>query len=126
MVSAAEKKPAGASVDVAAGGAYDIIKARLDEHGRALQQKIEALNHKRLALFGGSELAVLGNERVRTENNCVPRDILAVGHELLFGYNVFIGLKKETRVDDVLALHKLEKSGDSAWNLDALPLPAWL
>jgi hypothetical protein len=108
-----------ASTTALDGSAYEIIKGRLDEHGRALQQKIEKLNARRLAVFGGSELAVSSNERVRTENNCVPRDILAVGEKLLFGYNVFIGLRKETRVEDVLALHDRK-------SLEALPLPEWL
>jgi hypothetical protein len=109
------------------GSAYDIIKGRLDEQGRALQAKIEKLNARRLEVFGGSSLSVLANERVRTENNCVPRDILNVNGRLLFGYNVFIGLRKETRVEDVFALHKFEKlsaqaGGGEGWNLDAIPL----
>ncbi len=107
------------------GSAYDIIKARLDEHGRKLQEKIEALNARRMEVFGGSELAVLANERVRTENNCVPRDILNVGGKLLFGYNVFIGLRKETRVEDAFAVHRCDLV-DGAWNLDGVPLPPFL
>src|SRR4051812_9918284 len=103
------------------GSSYEIIKARLDEHGRGLQTRVDKLNAKRLALFGGSELAVLSNERVRTENNCVPRDIVGVGGQLLFGYNVFIGLRKETRVEDVLALHKCARGDGGAINLDAVP-----
>jgi hypothetical protein len=110
------------------GSAYDIIKARLEEQGRALQGKIEKLNARRLEVFGGSQLSVLANERVRTENNCVPRDILNVGGRLLFGYNVFIGLRKETRIEDVFAIHKFDKlsaqAGGEGFNLDALPLAA--
>lgn len=111
-------KAAGPSVE---GSAYEIIKGRLEEQGRVLQDKIGTLNARRLEVFGGSSLAVLANERVRTENNCVPRDILNVGGRLLFGYNVFIGLRKETRVEDVFAIHRFEQHGES-WNLDAVPL----
>ena len=78
------------------GGAYEIIRARLLEQGKTLGAKADALNKKRIAVFGGIEMTVVGNERIRTENNCVPRDIVNVGGRLLFGYNVFIGLKKET------------------------------
>ena len=118
------------------GSAYAIIKARLDEHGRALQAKVEKLNAHRQEVFGGIDLAVLANERVRTENNCVPRDILNVGGRLLFGYNVFIGLRKETRVEDVFALQSFGRTGgtgktpsagapdddNNGWSIDALPI----
>ena len=73
-------------------------------------QKADALNSKRKEAFGGTELTVVGNERVRTENNCVPRDIINVGGTLLFGYNVFLGLKTETKIDDVFSLHKFEET----------------
>jgi hypothetical protein len=53
-------------------------------------------------------MALLGSDRIRTENNCVPRDIVEAGGELLlFGYNVFIGLKTETQVSDVFSLHRV-------------------
>ncbi|MBL8950952.1 MAG: DNA repair ATPase, partial [Myxococcaceae bacterium] len=51
------------------------------------------------------ELTVTGNDRVRTENNCVPRDIVALGKHLLFGFNVFMGLKQERAVSEVFSLH---------------------
>ena len=50
-------------------------------------------------LFGGRELALLATDRVRTENNCVPRDVVSVAGHLLFGFQVFIGLKSETTVE---------------------------
>ncbi len=88
------------------GGNYEVIRARLVEQGRALSRGAGALNSKRKETFGGTELQVIANERIRTENNCVPRDIIQVGGLLLLGYNVFIGLKSETRVSDVFALHR--------------------
>jgi hypothetical protein len=56
-------------------------------------------------------MELLGTERIRTENNCVPRDIVSVGGKMLFGYNVFIGLKPETTVDDVFSLHTFTRDG---------------
>ncbi|MEE8587566.1 MAG: DNA repair ATPase, partial [Acidobacteriota bacterium] len=90
-------------------GSYEIIRDRLLEQARQLGGKAERLNAQRLKLFGGAEMAVEGNERIRTENNCIPRDIVAVGNRLLFGYNVFIGLRTETRLQDVFSLHSFER-----------------
>tara|TARA_R100000306_G_scaffold62518_1_gene71687 strand:+ start:14027 stop:19279 length:5253 start_codon:yes stop_codon:yes gene_type:complete len=91
---------------VAEGGAYEVIRKRLVEQGQRLNAATEALNRDRLAEFGNSDISILGRVRVRTENNCVARDIVQVGDVLLFGYNVFIGLKKETRIADVFALFR--------------------
>jgi hypothetical protein len=105
------------------GGNYEVIRARLLEHGRELERRTEALNQKRKRTFGGTELQLLATERVRTEHNCVPRDIVQVGGMLLLGYNVFLGLKSETKVADVFALHRFDpKNGGfdcSAVGLDA-------
>ena len=102
-------------------GTYDILRERLDEHARGLRERAETLNKERLEIFGGTEMAVVGNERIRTENNCIPRDIISVGRYLLFGYNVFIGLRKETRVEDVLSLHTFEATDDG---FEFKPVPA--
>ncbi|MFL0797699.1 MAG: DNA repair ATPase [Cellvibrionaceae bacterium] len=94
---------------VAEGGAYEIIRKRLEEQGNKLQEKINGLNRARLEEFGSSDMDVLSRVRVRTENNCVARDIVQVGSHLLFGYNVFIGLKKETKIEDVFALFDIKE-----------------
>ncbi|GAA0562247.1 DNA repair ATPase [Paractinoplanes ferrugineus] len=86
-------------------GTYEVLRARLGAQAKELANRAEALNDKRVETFGGRQMSLLGTERVRTENNCVPRDIAHVGGSMLFGYNVFIGLKAETSVADVLAVH---------------------
>lgn len=96
---------------VAEAGAYDVIRKRLDEQGKTLKKLAQNLNEQRLAEFGGVEMHAIARTRVRTENNCIPRDIVQVGSQLLFGYNVFIGLKKETAIEDVFALFELRKDG---------------
>lgn len=98
---------------VAEAGAYDVIRKRLDEQGKQLKLRAQKLNEARLAEFGGVQMEAVGRTRIRTENNCIARDIVQVGHTLLFGYNVFIGLKKETRIDDVFALLELDKDSNS-------------
>ncbi len=93
-------------------GTYEILRARLEEHASRLGERAGQLNQQRTELFGGSELEVIGNERIRTDNNSVPRDIIEVGELLLFGYNVFIGLKRDTRIDDVFSLYRFAATED--------------
>ncbi|QRO02001.1 DNA repair ATPase [Archangium violaceum] len=109
---ATESTPPASGEATLEGGSYEVIRTRLLSQAEALGTRAENLNERRKKLFGGTELTVIGNERVRTENNCVPRDIVGVGKYLLFGYNVFIGLKKETTVADVFSLHKFEQTAE--------------
>ncbi|GAB2191979.1 DNA repair ATPase [Sessilibacter sp. MAH1] len=100
------------SVDtaVAEGGAYEIIRRRLNDQAGKLNALTSQLNQARTSEFGASDMSVVGRVRVRTENNCIARDIVQVGAQLLFGYNVFIGLKKETEINDVFALFSVENN----------------
>ena len=107
--SAVEKDNSVINEAVAQGGAYELIRKRLLEQGQSLESKVSVLNQQREAEFGRTSLEVISRVRVRTENNCVPRDIARVGKYLLFGYNVFIGLKKETHISDVFSLYELKQ-----------------
>ena len=102
---------------VAEGGAYEVIRKRLTEQATVLKQQLDHHNQQRIAEFGQTKLEVQGRVRVRTENNCVARDIVPVGDSILFGYNVFIGLKKETQISDVFGLYRLTKT-DSGFELN--------
>lgn len=102
------------------GGNYEVIRKRLLAQSRDLVARAKALNDARLEEFGGTELTVSASERVRTENNCVPRDMVQVGGRLLFGYKVFIGLKSETRVEDVFSVQRLETT-EAGLEITALP-----
>ncbi|RNF82377.1 DNA repair ATPase [Montanilutibacter psychrotolerans] len=106
--------PDTAQIDqaVAQGGAYEVLHKRLADQGQRLRGVAEGLNQQRLQQFGSSAMEVVGRLRIRTENNCVARDIVQVGDCLLFGYNVFIGLRKDTRVEDVFSLHRLIEGAD--------------
>ncbi len=106
-----ERESAQVDQAVAEGGAYEVLRKRLLEQGTALETAIKALNTARLDEFGSSDMEVCARVRIRTENNCVARDIVQVGPLLLFGYNVFIGLKKETRVEDVFSVFSLKGEG---------------
>ena len=105
---------------VAEGGAYETIRKRLIEQAQTLNQKTHALNEARLEEFGSSDMSVIARVRVRTDNNCIARDIVQVGEHLLFGYNVFIGLKKETRVEDVFGIYDVKNTGN---DFEMTPVP---
>lgn len=106
---------------VADSGSYELLKSRLAAQGDALLAKAQRLNDARIAEFGRSDQALVLRTRARTENNCVARDLVPVGDVLLFGYNVFIGLRKETAVGDVFALYRLQGEGESG-ELEPVPL----
>ena len=104
--------PTASVVDqaVASGGSYEVLAKRLTAQGETLEKLVRQLNEDRLEEFGRSQMEVIGRMRVRTENNCVGRDITQVGDLLVFGYNVFMGLKQVTRVEDVFALYRLDET----------------
>ncbi|MBI3925537.1 MAG: DNA repair ATPase [Armatimonadetes bacterium] len=93
-------------------GAYELLRDRLLAHGKLLKQKVDALNQRRSELFGGQELAVIGNERIITENSCQPADVVGVGKHLMFGYNVQLGMRA-TAVSDLLSLHEFHQQDSS-------------
>ena len=99
---APDAAPAEGSLE---GGTYEIIRGRLVAHGAELRKRMEQLNEARKAVFGAIETTLRGSERLTTENNCVPRDIVQVGRHVLFGYNVFVGLRAETTLADVFSCY---------------------
>lgn len=97
-------------------GSYEVLRERLGAQAKALAEKADALNLRRREIFGGSELTIAGTARVRTENNCVPRDVVQVGGKLLFGFNVSVH-QREPTVTDVFSLHTLSE-GDDGFELE--------
>ncbi|MDK1310544.1 DNA repair ATPase [Pseudoalteromonas ardens] len=93
-------------------GSYQLIKRRLSNFGSELRTQVDALNGQRVDAFGSTELKVQGRARVRTEHNCIPRDIVLIGDKLIFAYNVFMGLKQSTQVSDVFSVQKLVLQDD--------------
>ncbi|MEV0226607.1 DNA repair ATPase [Streptomyces sp. NPDC050704] len=86
-------------------GTYEVLRGRLAAQAADLARRAEALNARRTEEFGSTRLELTGTEHIRTERQCVPRDLVAVGDRLLFGHNVFLGTKPETTVGDVFALY---------------------
>ena len=106
---------------VAEGGSYELIQRRLSALGSDLNTQIKQLNDERIVTFGSTDMKVDARVRVRTEHNCIARDIAAIGDTLLFGYNVFLGLKRNITVADVFSLHQIKGDGDDIEIID-LPL----
>ncbi|MGB3441304.1 MAG: DNA repair ATPase [Actinophytocola sp.] len=116
----AEAGAGGTAHDGLDARTYEVLRQRLAEQAGELARRAEALNNRRLEVFGSTELRLVGAERIRTENNCVPRDIVSIPDGdgdasglMLFGYNVFIGLKPETTINDVFSLHRFTRDGEA-------------
>jgi len=99
-------------------GTYDVVRKRLDTVAAELLTEVNALNERRLSVFGASATTLLATEHLRTDHNCIPRDIVAVGDRLVLGYQVHMGLKSTTSVGDVFmevrygdnSFHSVERS----------------
>lgn len=90
-------------------GTYEIIRGRLKKHGEELRTRLSRLDAGRRDVFGTIETKLLATQRVTTDNNCVPRDIVALGERFVFGYNVHIGLKSETSLSDVFTVYRFHE-----------------
>ena len=96
------------------GGSYEIIRSRLLSQGATLREKLTQLNGKRQAVFGAIEPSLVATERVTTAHKCTPRDLAFIGGEkFLFGYNVQIGLKSVTDIEDVFAVYRYDAKSHS-------------
>ncbi len=117
------------------GGAYEVIRARLDQHAALLRERVEALNAARHEVFGSIPTELLSTGHVGTSHNCVARDLVSLGGDLyLLGYNIQFGLKQTTELADVFALCRLDGErgfqtiplesvlGDATFNEDFLSL----
>lgn len=90
--------------------AFDTTQRRLREQGDQLRQSIAELNTERTATFGSASMAILGRSRVRTEQNAIARDVVQLGSQLLFGFNLQLGLRKNLNADDIFVLYQLDDS----------------
>ena len=61
------------------GGDYEIIRQRLLKQGEVLRERMDRLDARRREVFGSVELGILKADRVSTEHNCVPRDMIQLG-----------------------------------------------
>src|SRR5688500_3928003 len=99
---AAETAAAPATGAAALGSAtYEIIRQRLRAQGDLLRDRTGKLNARRQEVFGAIEFKLLQSDRITTQHNCIPRDMVQLGNgRFLFGFNVQFGLKKEIDLAD--------------------------
>ncbi|MGW7093197.1 DNA repair ATPase [Streptomyces sp. NPDC054874] len=101
-----------AAADVDAG-AYEVLRRRLSAQAGELVRRAEALNVRRTEEFGSTGLRLLATEQVRTERPSVPRDLVAVGGQLLFGFERGPGARGEAGVEDVLRVRDSAPADDA-------------
>ncbi|MEM9987268.1 MAG: DNA repair ATPase, partial [Bacteroidota bacterium] len=92
---------------------YELIRRRLSKHGEELRNRMNLLDQARKETFGAVETRLIATDRITTSNNCLPRDIVAVGDRFIFGYNVHVGLRSEVKLEDVFSLYRFEASDHS-------------
>jgi hypothetical protein len=86
-------------------GTYEIIRGRLRKQGKELQNRLDQLNKSRKKVFGSIETTLISTDRITTDNNCIAVDMVPVGRDLIFGYNVTIGLKSKLSITDVFSVY---------------------
>ncbi len=121
-----KKSQAEAAQDVQLqGGTYEVIQGRLQNQSKDLLDRLKKLNLLRKDVFGAIDTKLLSSERISTSNNCVPRDMVPIGDRFIFGYNVFIGLRTETTLEDVFAVYQWRDGAMAPCQLEMLQNPAF-
>lgn len=102
----ASTQPVSATPAALGGAAYEIIRQRLLDQASLLRERMARLDARRQEVFGKVESKLLQADRVTTAHNCIPQDMVQLGHgRFLFGFNVQFGLKKEIELGDVFAIY---------------------
>ena len=90
------------------GGAYDLIRQRLSDQAKVLRERLGKLDEQRAEVFGTRKLELKKMDRVSTQLNCEPRDMIQLGHNrFLFGFNVNLGLK-QGQLSDVFSVFEYD------------------
>ncbi len=93
---------------------YDLLRRRLEVAAADLAQRANELNDSRTEVFGSADFELIATERVRTDNNVIPRDVAAVGRQLILAYNATAGVRAEIRPEDVFSVHHFEPADNQA------------
>ena len=108
--SAKAQKPVPPSAEALGSATYEIIRRRLQTQGAALRSRMGDLDARRCEVFGSVAYKLIQADRIVTEHNCVPRDMVQLDRgRFLFGFNVKFGLKKEVELDDVFAVYSRDE-----------------
>lgn len=90
-------------------GSYEILRNRLAKSGEDLRSRIKNLNELRKEVFGTIDTRLLTTDRINTDNNCIPQDMIPVGTFFIFGYNVHLGLKSQIELSDVFSIYSYKE-----------------
>ena len=63
------------------GGAYEIIRKRLLDHGQSLRGRLDQLNASRQEVFGAIEPTLIATDRITTNQNAIPRGLFPIGEQ---------------------------------------------
>lgn len=102
------------------GGTYEIIRGRLETQKNDLLGRLQKLNKARKEVFGSIETKLIANNRIITENNCIPYDIVCVDGKCIFGYNVHFGLRTDIKTEDVFSIYVYEDGEFKQEGLDLI------
>ncbi|MCM2371983.1 DNA repair ATPase [Aporhodopirellula aestuarii] len=108
------------------GGTYEILRNRLRDAAGDLRDRLGKLNSDRNDVFGNIETRLIATQRITTDHNCVPRDIVSIGDHFVFGYNVQFGLKTEIHLPDVFSVYRMENHEFHASALDLISDPQFV
>ncbi|MCH5683091.1 DNA repair ATPase [Niabella sp. W65] len=89
-------------------GAYEVILQRLQVQKNKILDNVALLNKERKEVFGATAFELLANLRINTANNCIAKDILALGNLCILGYNVQFGLKQDIGIADVFSIYRFD------------------
>ena len=104
-------------------GTYEIIRKRLQTQKDILSDRLNTLNEARKDVFSSTEFSLFTNQRISTENNCVPRGIMAFGKLCIFGYNVHFGLRSDIQLSDVFSIYTFDGNQFVPESLDLINDP---
>lgn len=105
--NAADAQKADGASEALGSATYEIIRQRLSVQGESLRDRMGKLDGRRAEVFGSIESKLLQADRIVTEHNCTPRDMVQLGDDrFLFAFNVRFGLKKEMELADVFAVYR--------------------
>lgn len=114
------------TVETLEAGTYELIRKRLHTQKDELSSRLNSLNEARKEVFSSTDLSLLANQRITTENNCVSRGILALGKLCIFGYNVHFGLRTDIQLSDVFSIYSFENNQFIPQSLDLINDPAFI
>ena len=99
-------------------GTYEIIQNRLRTYSGELRERLNSLNSERREVFGSIPTELISTQRITTAHNCTARDIVPVGNKFIFGYNVHMGLKAVTEIEDVFSVYEFSDGAMHEKSLD--------